>query len=107
MNGCDPEGGTGPSKNVRLNSVAGVEPNTSGRKCPSWLDNFNIYFTLGMIGFFGFWGTLLLHIWPPSRYWPEWALWSSEDGEDNNSVPTITITTNISSLNNNSVLAVR
>merc|ERR1711915_339784 len=85
MNGLDPETGPGPPKNVRLNSLRGEE-RQQYRRCPSWVGNFNTYFTLGMIGFFVFWGTLLLQIWPPSRYWPAADfLWSSESVEANSS----------------------
>eukprot|EP00090_Calanus_glacialis_P004882 TRINITY_DN13669_c0_g1_i1.p1 TRINITY_DN13669_c0_g1~~TRINITY_DN13669_c0_g1_i1.p1 ORF type:complete len:101 (-),score=25.45 TRINITY_DN13669_c0_g1_i1:200-502(-) len=87
MNGLDPE--AGQTKNVRLNSQSDGEVRQVRGKCPSWLDNFNIYFTLGMVGFFVFWGTLLLHIWPPSRYWPAWSLWAEEEGDEDNLFPSL------------------
>merc|ERR1719427_125242 len=52
-----------------------------------------------MVGFFVFWGTLLLQIWPPSRYWPEWATWTSE--EDDQPVTSSNITFSASPVQNN------
>merc|ERR1712186_86103 len=50
------------------------------QRCDDFFRNFNLYFTLGMMSFFVFWGTLLFHIWPPSLYWPQQLLfWEEKD----------------------------
>jgi len=60
-------------------------------RCQSVWGNFNFYFTIGMLSFFLFWGTLLFHIWPPSLYMNEdmmfWKSFSTPPLQSQQNIP--------------------
>merc|ERR1712098_723554 len=53
------------------NKQTGSEQSTccSCRWCPEWIRNFNVYFPLGLLGFFLFWGAILAKLYLPSSVW--------------------------------------
>eukprot|EP00092_Neocalanus_flemingeri_P042855 GFUD01047023.1.p1 GENE.GFUD01047023.1~~GFUD01047023.1.p1 ORF type:complete len:100 (+),score=17.33 GFUD01047023.1:85-384(+) len=52
------------------NTNEGTEISRSRRcGCPECFRNFSVYFPLGLLGFFIFWGAIILKLYLPSKYW--------------------------------------